>query len=165
MARKRTQSDAVVQERIVALMRAGGTAESISTQLAAENVNLSRATIGRRMRELSGRVKKERADALAASKPNPKAPLPASPEEIPEDADLETLNEWLDTAKRMGRVAELDGDLESLARAGRLAASLLDAKRKATPPTKADPNDHPDMVKLGAEVAERMHAIIKQVSG
>lgn len=151
-------------------MRAGGTAESITRQLLADGIEVSRATVGRRMQELAGRVKEERAKALAAppkkksSKAKTKRPLPSSPEDIPEDTDLDTLNDWLETAKRMGRVAEMDGDLEALARAGRLATSLLEAKRKATPPTKSDPNDQPDMLKLAADVSERMHAIIKQIT-
>ncbi len=34
---------------------------------------------------------------------------------------------------------------------------FLEAKRKATPPDVPDPNDEPDMISLGAQVAARLH--------
>lgn len=171
MARKRTEFGKAVDTRIVALMRAGGTAESISSQLASEGVEgASRATIGRRMTELRATVRAKRAKAMKAaakpsseSKPSKASPLPTSPDEIPEGADLETLNEWLETAKRMGKVAELEGDLQAIARAGRLVTSLIEAKRKAAPPTKPDPNENPDYRALAEEVEARLHKLADEV--
>jgi hypothetical protein len=37
--------------------------------------------------------------------------------------------------------------------------------RKAAPPPKADPNEAPDMVKLGAEVSERLHKMVRLLVG
>src|SRR5690349_18801101 len=108
MARKRTELRAATEARIVALMRAGGTAESIAKQLGSKGCKASRATIGRRMAELAGKVNGARAGLLAKEPP----PLPESPDAIPEGTDLDTINAWLETAKRMGKVAEVEGDLD-----------------------------------------------------
>lgn len=164
MPRKRSELGPGTEARIVALMRAGGTADSIAAQLGAEGVKASRATIGRRMQELKGKVSAARAERFQAAPPVEAAPLPPSADDIPEGASLEMLDRWLATAKRMGEIAESEGDLDALATAGRLSVSLLEAKRKATPPTRPDPNDNPDMVKLGGEVAARLHKMIDQVT-
>lgn len=172
MPRKRHEFGKAIDKRIVALMRAGGTAESISTKLASEGVDgASRATIGRRMTELRDSVKGARAKAMTKArdssepslKEKTKTPLPSSPDDIPEGADLETINEWLATAKRMGKVAELEGDLAAIARAGRLVTSLIDAKRKATPPAKSDPDDNPDYRSLAEDVEARLHKLADEV--
>ncbi len=95
------------------------------------------------------------ADAIASAvKAAP--PLPESPDDIPEGTDLDTLDRWLLVAERNGRAAENEGNLQALAQMGRLSASLLEAKRKGAPLPTPDPNEHPDMVRLGAEVAERL---------
>lgn len=167
MARNRKDLGGATESRIVALMRAGGTADSITAQLGAEGVQASRATIARRMQELRGTVQAARAEKAreaAATSKGDERPLPASPDAIPEGTDLETLDRWLKTAERMGELAESDGDLSALAAAGRLSASLLEAKRKATPPRAPDPNENPDLRKLGAEVAARLHKMIEQVT-
>lgn len=99
------------------------------------------------------------ADAIAAAvKAAP--PLPESPDEIPDGTDLDTLDRWLMIAERNGRAAEQEGNLQALAQMGRLSASLLDAKRKSAPLPVPDPNEHPDMIKLGAEVEERLHRMV-----
>lgn len=164
MARKRTELGPTLESRIVALMRAGGTADSITSQLGAEGVGASRATIARRMQELRGQVKAARAERMAAPVVVEDETLPGSPDAIPEGTDLATLDRWLQTAERMGEAAEADGDLQALAAAGRLSASLLEAKRKATPPSRPDPNENPDLIKLGKQVAERLHKMIDQVT-
>jgi hypothetical protein len=46
---------------------------------------------------------------------------------------------------------------------GRLTGALLEAKRRSTPTPKVDPNDDPDMIAMGEQVAERLHRLIDQV--
>ncbi len=93
-------------------------------------------------------------------------PLPASSEDIPEGTDLDTLQHWIDIAKVEGAAARTEGDRQALAQMGRLAASLIVEKRKATVPEPPDPNDAPDMVRLGAEMPERLvraiHLVVEE---
>lgn len=164
MPRKRTELSPLHEARLVALAGAGRTAEEIAAALAAEGVTgLSRATVARRLLDLRGaqRVRGK------ASRPAPveAPPLPATPEDIPEGTDLETIERWLETAERMARKAEADGNLAGLGAMGRLAKGLLEAKRRATPPTPPDPNANPDMVALGAEVAKRLHKLVDDAAG
>lgn len=180
MARKRTQWGPEVEARIVALMSRGGTATSISTALAAAGVKgASRATVARRMQELAGRVKAEKAERVKARRASAKAepaapvhvapvveerpPLPATPEAIPDDADPSTLKWWLEKAEELARQAEAEGDLDAFGKMGRLASTLLEHRRKAEPPPKADPNEHPDVVALAAAAREMLHKMIDQV--
>ncbi len=146
MARKRKELGSVVEARIVALMKQGGTVNGI-----AQATGIPPATIARRMRELAGK---------AAVPIAPAAPLPATPEEIPEGTPVEVLDEWLDTAKAGAEAARTAGNLSQLATMGRLAMTIMDQKRKSAPIPKADPNENPDMVKLGAEVSARLHKLV-----
>lgn len=190
MARPRRDLTPAQEAHLLDLMSRGGTVESCTAALHAKGANVSKATVGRRMREMQGKVKERRAERVAAlakvsraepepdppKKPGPKKrakpkktaepelELPASPAEIPDAADPGTLDRWIETANRMGRIAEDEGDLDSLAKMGRLTAALLEHKRKAAPPPKHDPNDDPDMIKLGAEVAARLHSLIERVA-
>jgi hypothetical protein len=61
MGRPRKGTSEAVAARIVALRRCGRTATEIAAQLAAEGTPLSRATVERRVLELTGRVHAERA--------------------------------------------------------------------------------------------------------
>lgn len=95
------------------------------------------------------------ADAIAAAmKAAP--PLPDSPDDIPEGTDQDTLEQWLQIAKRNGITAEAEGNMQALAQMGRLSASLLEAKRKSAPPPVVDPNENPDFVALAKEFRTRM---------
>lgn len=162
MARKRTELGHDVEARIAAGIRRGETAEQVAAALGGV---VSGRTIGRRMRELRGPVTAGRSvaattSASAASAP-PASPLPPSPEEIPEGATLTQLDGWISQAEAAIDKAELDENLPLLGQMLRVAASLAETRRKATPPAKADPNDSPDMVKLAAEVAKRLHLFVE----
>jgi hypothetical protein len=164
MARKKNELGDAVSDRILALMQAGGTAESITKQLRAEGVKkISRATIGRRMTELRPKVKKARAAALAKGSPRTKAPLPSSPEEIPEDADLATIDEWLRDAKAMADAAYAAGDLDGFGKMGRLSSAFIIAKIKATPPKPPDPSERPDMIASRERARDEFHKLVKRV--
>jgi hypothetical protein len=167
MARKKMPLDA---DRIVALMSVGRTAEEITAALVAEGAQVSRATITRRMRELKGKAKAAKADRAkarraAAPAPVEMPPLPKSADDVPDDADPTTLDWWLAKAEELARQAETVEDFDTFGKMGRLAATLLEHRRKAQPPPEVDPNDTPDMVALGAQVAERLHRMIDQVEG
>jgi hypothetical protein len=180
MARTRTVFTPEVEAQIAAMLERGGTAESISSALTASGVRgASRATIGRRISERRGPVGSLRAKSpsfaqeLAALEPPsstpPPAPesdgdLPASDEDI-KTADAGTLDRWLARAEAAGRAAATEGNLTALGAMGRLAVTLQEAKRKGTPIPKPDPNDAPDMVALGAEVAKRLHKMVDLVVG
>lgn len=175
MARKRNELGEDASSIVRALMASGGTAKSIAAALRAKGIDASPATIGRRMKELRGKVR-ERKRGNAPPPPAPKGrakrapsvpvpPLPTSPDEIEGDTPLETINAWIETAEEIATLAKKDGNLPVIGQMGRLVASLLEAKRKATPPTPPDPNDNPDMVALGAKVAEQMHKYVDFVLG
>lgn len=178
MGRKRSDLGPSVEKRIASLMARGGTAVSISKALAAAGKKVSTRTIGRRMRELRGDVAPMRVSASTslrasyaapeASEPESEAsdaPLPAAPEEIPEDTDLRQIERWLQRAEAMARKAVNLGDLAGMGQMGRLTSALLEAKRRATPPEKADPNDHPDMVAAAARAREMLHKMIDRAIG
>src|SRR3990167_2387134 len=175
MGRKRIDLGHDAEGQIRALMARGGTVESITAALTEGGVaGVSKATVARRMAEMRQGVnagvaarREERAGtaAPAAVSPPPASEpaLPASLDDIPEGTGLDTYDRWLERAERMAVDAEIEGDLKAIGNAGRLVGLLLEAKRKATPIPKSDPNDNVDMVKLGAEVAERLHKMVDPV--
>jgi hypothetical protein len=103
------------------------------------------------------------ADAIADAAKNAPPHL-ESPDDIPEGTDMDTLDRWLQIAERNGRVANHEGNLPAVAQMGRLSTSLLEAKRKLAPIPTPDPNENPDMVKLGAEVEARFLKMIALVA-
>lgn len=159
MARKRTAIGSAREERIVSLRRAGGTLDSILAQLEADGTPMSRATLSRRLQELGAKVNEGRAELLRAMAPSGQG----LPDNIPDGADSATIDQIAEMAQRMAAVAEAEGDLSALGAAGRLLIAAQEAKRKAKPPERADPNDNPDMKKLAADVAARLHRMIDQV--
>lgn len=178
MARTRTvftpETDTLIRE----LMARGGTAESISKALSAKGVRgASRSTIGRRMAEVRGPVSGGLAyppgfasELAAAGDPPVEAgadsdasgELPPTGDEV-EGADAGTLANLLERARKAGRAAAARGDLPGVGAMGRLELQIQVEMRKAQPPPIADPNDDVDMVKLGKEVAARLHKLVDQV--
>lgn len=173
MARKRNNFTQSTQARILALMGAGGTADSIAKQLTAEGVEgASRATVGRRMRELEGLERKSAPRRPPASSPRAPADaslgageiaLPETPEDIPAGTALEMYDLWLKRAEEMYEDAQGRKDFDGVVKAGRLSQMYLEGKRKATPIKEDDPNDHPDMIAMGARVATELHKLIDKV--
>ena len=162
MARKRIEIGASAEGQIRALMTRGGTVESITASLHASGLTgVSKATVARRMAEMrSG----------GATRPPPPPPesepeLPTSPEDIPSGASVPELANLLDRCKAALAQAEADQNLPLVGQMIRVAASLAETMRKATPPERQDPNEHPDMVKLGEEWEARMHKMIDLVCG
>ena len=118
-------------------MLAGETAESIARALGG---GVSGRTISRRMVEM-------RYGAGAAPPEAPEAEcLPVDPEAVPEDTSLATVDRWIARIEELARVAELHQDTARIGNLGRLMATLLEVKRKGTPPPRSDPNESPDML-------------------
>lgn len=176
MARKRIGLTAAQEAKLEAMARSGATLESITKALRRAGADISPATVSRRVREIKGKPNAgeaprarpipspletpppavaKRARAKPAEVPPP--PLPASPDDIPENADPSVLDAWLEETRELATQARNEGELDGFAKMGRLAAALLEHKRKAAPPPKQDPNEDPDMVALAARVAKRLH--------
>jgi hypothetical protein len=148
------------------MMARGGTAQSISDTLTSAGISgASKRTIARRMQELRGEVNADRAQRVAAAKVTPAIPLPASPDAIPEGAEPSDYDTWLADAKEQADAAQAVGDLEGFGKMGRLTVALLEAKRKATPLPKDDPNERPDMIAAKERARKELHKLIDQAVG
>ena len=167
MPRQRTEFPPSVEAQIKSLMARGGTAQSISDTLRSANVaGASKRTVARRMQEYRGEVNAERASRVAAAKSAVAAPpLPDTPDAIPEGAGETTYDTWLAEAKAQADVAQTDGDLEGFGKMGRLTVALLEAKRKATPVPREDPNDRPDMLEAKERARKAFHKLVDQAVG
>jgi len=181
MARKRTDLGARAEKMIAELGAGGASAAVIAKALQTAGIKrTSEATIKRRLLELRGPVRAARGtaaaekDALreeyskaAAAEPEPESTAEDLPkgDAIPADASLDQIERWIRRADTMGKAAFARGDLEGMGKMGRLSAALMEAKRKATPDAKEDPNDSPDMRKLGEEVEARFLKYIDDVLG
>lgn len=160
MARKRTELTPDQDARIVSGVKRGDTAEQVAAALGGV---VSSRTIGRRMRELRGPIA-----SRASSAPTPDVgrppPVPTSPDEIPDGASLPELADLLRRAKALLADAEDEKNLPLAGQMIRVCSQLAETIRKATPPEQADPNDSPDMVKLGADVEKRFLKMIDLVA-
>ncbi len=154
MARKPLNLGQDAEAEIAARASQGWTSESIVKALAAKGIKVSRRTVDARRPRPS-------AAPTAAELPD----LPADAEAIPDGEDPTTYDYWLRVARKQALQAELDKNAPHIARMVGMANDLLEKKRKAMPLPKADPNEHPDMVKLGAETKERVHRAIDLVCG
>jgi len=175
MARKRAELGAESETRIAVGIHRGETAEQIAAALGG---SVSSRTIGRRMREIRGPVQSPRPGAKSPaaevvysppprdreSRPDVAGNLPASPDEIPEGASLPELLSLLERCKSALASAEADKNLPLVGQMIRVAASLSETIRKATPPKQVDPNDAPDMVALRVEAARKWHEMIDLVA-
>lgn len=158
--RKNPASD----EAIRAMVARGATAKQIAAL-----TGMTPRTAARRKEEALAAAKPARA-ASAKRRPPPAPveavdpPLPPSPDAIPDGADPGTIDRWIKRAEELAELASNAGEVDGFVKMGRLSTALLEHKRKATPPAMPDPNDSPDMVKLGAEVGSRLHKLIDQAT-
>lgn len=160
MARKRNELGASTEARIVALMKAGGTAESIAAQLGAEGVTASRATIGRRMQELRGQVNAGRAERAAVIGGEVTMP---SPESIPDGTPVEEVDGYITRLNTQAMVAEADGDIDSFTKCLRMIKDYMTVKIRLTPPRKPDRNDEPDTIAEGAAAVAKLEKLFASV--
>ena len=94
------------------------------------------------------------------------APLPAVVDgeaQIGPEASLAQIQRWISRIEQRAREAEVECDDDAYATYARLIVSLLEAQRKLTPDPVQDPNDAPDMVRLGKEVVERFDEMVRKV--
>lgn len=160
MARKRRDVGGATDKRIKELLTASRTLDDITETLAREGKTLGRTTVARRIRELRGVVKKK---PVAVEVAVAEVPLPQSVEDIPEDTPLAVYDEWIKVATRFRDVAVANGNLEGIGKMGRLVTTLMESRRKAVPPEAPNPDDQPDMVHLGAQVALRLRQKIERI--
>lgn len=88
--------------------------------------------------------------------------LPASADEIPEDASAATLARLRATAEAQLEIARVAGDTNAMGAMGRLLIGIAEHARKSFEPPKEDPNENPDMIALGAQVLERLQGMINE---
>ena len=67
---------------------------------------------------------------------------------------------WLKEAKEHAANAAAEGDVDTHVKYVRLAATLIEARRKAAPVPKPDPNDSPDMVAAAKAARKRWHVLL-----
>ncbi len=130
------------------LMRRGATTPEI-----AAHFGVSMGTAHARMKEAKGM---RRAAAPAAPE--------AVPDEVPDDASLAQVNKWIAKVEAAAQGAEDDEDYRSFAALTAKLVTLLEHRRKVTPPPAVDPNANPDMVKLAEDVRARLHRMIDAVA-
>lgn len=154
---------ATLLEQLAATSR---TASQVVTELRAAGASVSRTWVAARLRELRG-PRRHRGSSTKARPPKAPAPppLPESPDAIPAEVDLDTLNRWIAIADRAARKAEADGNLGALGTMGRLAKGLVEARRRAMPPPAADPDADPDMRALAEQTVKRLHELVDLVAG
>lgn len=165
MGRKRIDLGTDADARILAMMRRSATATEVAQALsAATGRTVSPRTAQRRMTELRGREQDERRERVQARAPASAPRVDEVPDAVPDDAPLELVNKWIAKVEAAAEAAETEGDLRTFATIAAKLVTLLEHRRKATPPPVADPNEHPDMVALAEDVRERLHKMIEQVA-
>jgi hypothetical protein len=89
-----------------------------------------------------------------------------APESVPlDEAPPETLAWWLAEVRASFDVAKADGNIAAQASLAARATALLEAQRKATPPTPVDPNEHPDLVAAAERCIARLRDKIARAKG
>jgi hypothetical protein len=159
--RKRTELGSDVEARIALGVRRGETAAQITRAIGGA---VSSRTIGRRVREIRGPVQAHRPSVRSAPTEAAPASLPSAPDDIPDEASLPDLYALLERCKTALAQAEADRNLPLVGQMIRVASSLSETIRKATPPKQPDPNDAPDMVALRVEAARKWHEMIDLVA-
>lgn len=168
MARKRNDYGPDGEALIKAHMARGGTVLSITQALRAGPVpTATTATVHRRMKELRHEVHEarlaRRREATTDSIDSSGEELPTSPDQVPDGATTADYDRWIARAERMADDADAEGDVKAAAVAGRLVGFFMAERRKAAPEPIVDPDDHPDMVAMGAEATSRLERLCEMV--
>jgi hypothetical protein len=169
MSRKKTSWGAAHERTFASLAKQGLTAGEIAARLTADGCpGASKATVGRRLRDVRGVVRARKANAgprsaLAEAKPDAPAAddgaadVPTDPEEL-EAAPLAQLEWWLVEVKAAFEAAKVDRNVAAQASLAARATALLEARRKAAPPEREDPNAYPDLVAAAASCKAKLRA-------
>lgn len=168
MAKKRIELGPEAEAIITARMARGDSLDEIC-----KDYKVSRATIARRMRELRGKVPAAKAALLAESRKKRAAPAPARPTGVEEgdspamdlslDSTLREIDAQLEVAKQKAEEASALGNAEEHATYMRMVIALLEARRKATPAPKIDPNESPDMIAAAEAARTRLFGIAEKL--
>lgn len=120
-------------------------------------------------RDIAARVGVSKGSVGGVALDAPKSEAPKSPPVLPSDEeiegtdDLKTIDGWLETVAGMAAGAKASGNGPLLARTGTLALSLLEAKRKATPPVPPDPNENPDLIALSDQAETTLLRMVDEL--
>ena len=152
MPRKRTELGTVADAEIAVRTARGEPAEAVAAALGNA---VSVSTIRRRQAEL--RNGPPRAAARTAPETVEAEDVP---EEVPPGTPVEMIDRWIARVEKGASEAERLGNLPALSSLAMRAASLAEARRKAVPIPKADPNENPDMIALAKLAETRLFALI-----
>jgi hypothetical protein len=135
--------------------------------------------VGVPLRTLQRKLGPHKAQRAKARKRTPKptpAPATVSPsaggddlpenlaEVLTESTPFEQIDRWLKKAEEKADKADADDDDDNHVKYVRLAKDLFEARRKAMPIPKEDPNEHPDMLAAASKVRERWHALAENLA-
>ncbi len=153
---------------ILARMAKGDSPEKVHAALVASGVkDVSVRTVARRMASLRPEANAARSPARkpVATPPESAAgpPLPDSPDEIPADASVALLEHYRRVARAAIDAASDEGDLKLLGTLINMAGAVEDRIQRRTPRVADDPNDAPDMVRLGEDVHVRFMKAVDMV--
>lgn len=131
--------------------------ESAETVAAALGGKVSVRTIRRRQVALRGKP-------AAAPPAAPEAPeTDEVPKDVPEGTPLETIEAWIKRVEKALDKAEKDGNLTAISSLVMRLTSLAEARRKATPLPKADPNEAPDTRQVADRAWKRLEALLNDL--
>lgn len=168
MGRSKTSIPGELEELIRVMTHRGETALSISNALASKGVKLSVSSINQRMIKIRGKVKNSgRYPVRMPAKgglPRAKPKAPRVPEEIPSDASPRELRALYKVCTEEMANARAAQNLPLVGQLIRVAASLQEHMRKASPPPPPDPNEQPDFIKLARETVAKLHKMVDEVT-
>lgn len=148
---------------------------TIAQDFRARGIQVSPVTISRRVRELRGKTPRKRplprgASAAAPSPPSPPAAPPSDPPDDPApapdysaDSTIREIDTHLEVAKEKAAAAAAIGNADEHATYMRMIVQLLEARRKAAPAPKIDPNENPDMIAEAARARKMFYALAENL--
>ena len=159
MGRKRIELSSAREAEIKARAQRGESLETIASALGGD---VSRSTIDRRLREAKATTPpKRRPVPLAPPTPKPDhIESDALPDAVPEGTPLADIERWMRRIEVAADKAEADGNLAAFSSLMMRLRAFEDARRRATPLPKPDPNDDPDMVAMGEQAEKRFFQLI-----
>lgn len=93
----------------------------------------------------------------------PAAPAEPPPDDVPEDAGVGDIDRWMRWVEDAARAAKQTGEMGQFASLMTRLVALADQRRKAAPPPKADPNEHPDMLVARERVRAALHKALDKI--
>lgn len=100
-----------------------------------------------------------RGEGAAVSDAGPPPPLEPPPKPN-DDTDIAALDRWIAETEELAKQAKLDKNLAAFASLQRVLKGAVESRRKMRPPAAPNPDDNPDMMRLGKLAADRLHKLI-----